>query len=64
QKPKSEFLIPTVVSDLIQTGEATVRVLRTSARWFGVTYREDKPFVQKQVQSLVNQGIYPHHLWT
>ncbi len=64
QKPKSEFLIPTVVSDLIRTGKATVSVLRSSARWFGITYREDKPFVQKQVQSLVNQGIYPHHLWT
>ncbi len=64
QKPKSEFLIPTVVSHLIQTGEATVRVLRSSASWFGVTYREDRPFVQQKIQSLVNQGIYPHHLWT
>ena len=64
QKPKSEFLIPTVVSDLIQRGEATVRVLRSSATWFGVTYREDKPFVEQQVRALVDQGIYPPHLWT
>lgn len=64
QQPRSEFLIPTVVSNLIDTGKATVRVLRSSATWFGVTYREDKPFVEQQVRSLVDQGIYPHHLWT
>ena len=64
QQPRSEFLLPTVVSNLIQTGQATVRVLRSAATWFGVTYREDLPFVQGQIQALVNQGVYPHRLRT
>lgn len=64
QELKSEFLIPTVVSDLIQSSTAAVHVLRCSASWFGVTYREDKPFVQQQVQALVDQGTYPHDLWS
>ena len=62
QEARSEFLIPTVVSHLINTGQATVRVLRCSATWFGVTYREDKPFVQQQVRALVDQGLYPSSL--
>ena len=63
-KPRSEFLIPTVVSTLINSGEATVRVLRSAASWFGVTYREDKPVVQEQIRGLIDRGVYPDALWT
>lgn len=63
QEARSEFLIPTVVSNLINTNQATVRVLRCAATWFGVTYREDKPFVEQQVRALVDQGLYPASLW-
>ena len=59
---RSEFLLPTVVGDLIKTGEAVVRVLHSSASWFGVTYREDLPFVQAQIQALVDRGVYPDQL--
>ena len=62
QELRSEFLLPTVVGTLIDSGEATVRVLRSSASWFGVTYRDDLPFVQEQIQALVDQGVYPDHL--
>lgn len=63
QKPRSEFLLPTVVSTLIRTGQATVRVLPSSASWFGVTYREDKPLVQQKIRSLIQESVYPRHLW-
>jgi len=60
---KSEFLIPTVVNDLIQSGQESVHVLRSPARWFGVTYKEDKPYVVKEIQKLVNGGKYPVKLF-
>jgi UTP-glucose-1-phosphate uridylyltransferase len=60
---KAEFLLPTLVDELIQSGQARVDVLRTPDRWFGVTYREDKPYVEKSFQRLVEQGIYPKRLY-
>jgi len=60
---KSEFLIPTVVNDLIQSEQESVHVLRSGARWFGVTYKEDKPFVVQQIQGLIDKGIYPNQLF-
>lgn len=63
QELKSEFYIPTVVNDLISAGRATVQVLDCEAKWFGVTYREDKACVQQSIAELVEQGVYPEHLW-
>lgn len=60
---KSEFLIPTVVNNLIQSGRESVHVLRSGARWFGVTYKEDKPFVVQQIQALIDKDIYPNKLF-
>lgn len=60
---KSEFLIPTVVNDLIQSGKESVYVLRSGTRWFGVTYKEDKPYVVKQIQELIDGDIYPEKLF-
>ena len=60
---KSEYLIPTVINNLIRSGEKDIHVLRTGSKWFGVTYKEDKPFVTEQVQSLVNHGVYPKQLF-
>ncbi len=54
-----EYLIPTVVSDLIAEGKATCEVLSTDAVWYGVTYREDKPEVVASLAKLVEQGVYP-----
>lgn len=61
--PRAESYIPTVVNDLIQSGRARVKVLRTDARWFGVTYQEDKAAVQKAIRKLVEAGRYPLRLW-
>ena len=59
----SEFLIPTVINDLIQNGRETVQVLRSNSLWFGVTYKEDKPYVVEAIQKLINSGKYPQKLF-
>ena len=55
---KSEFLIPTVINNLVQNNQEEVYVLRSNASWFGVTYKEDKPFVINKIEELINAGIY------
>ena len=60
---KSEFLIPTVVNDLIQHKLEKVHVLRTGSQWFGVTYRDDKSLVNQQILKLIGSGLYPEKLF-
>ena len=60
---KSEFLIPTVINNLVQNNQEEVYVLRSNASWFGVTYKEDKPLVIKKIQELINSGIYSSPLY-
>ena len=60
---KSEFLIPTVVNDLIQSGKEHVTIVESPAKWFGVTYKDDKPYVVKQIQNLIDSGEYPQNLF-
>jgi hypothetical protein len=60
---KSECYIPNTVGELVAAGEARVKVLRTGAAWFGVTYREDRPRVVQSVRELVGRGDYPEKLW-
>ena len=59
---KSEWYIPFVVDELIHEGKADVEVLPTDSNWFGVTYREDKPFVMSEIGKLVAAGEYPQSL--
>jgi choline kinase len=59
----SEFLIPTVVSALVDSGQARCRVLPTTASWFGVTYQDDRPLVVEGIRRLVARGDYPADLW-
>lgn len=59
QQPKAEFYIPAVVDQVQATGSATVEVLPSDARWFGVTYREDKSHVETAIREMVNAGVYP-----
>ena len=61
--PKSEFFIPLVVDTLIKSGEATVDVLSTTSRWFGVTYSEDRPGVVANLARLHAEGVYPEKLF-
>ena len=63
-EPKSEFYIPYSVNLLIQQNCIKLKVLESDAKWFGVTYKEDKPVVVEKIGELVEQGIYPSKLWS
>ncbi len=58
-----EYLIPTVVSDLIEAGKVTCDILSTTSVWYGVTYKEDKDFVVSSLKKLVDNGEYPKGIW-
>ena len=60
---KCEYFLPFVVDELLQEKKATVKVLKSEDKWYGVTYKEDKPVVMAAVQSLKDQGLYPQNLW-
>lgn len=61
---KAELYIPTVVGALVAQGRVRVKVLPSQDPWFGVTYREDKPYVIKNIQDLIVQNVYPEKLWS
>lgn len=63
QEMKKEFYIPTLVNDLIVAGKATCQVLDTTAKWFGVTYSEDRPQVVAKIAALIAEGVYPAKLF-
>ena len=60
---KGEYFLPTVVSQLIGEGRARVKVLRSHDKWYGVTYREDKPAVVAAIAEKTASGLYPDRLW-
>ena len=60
---KCEYVLPSVVSDLIGQDKASVAVLHSADKWYGVTYKEDKPVVMAAIQKLKDDGVYPQHLW-
>lgn len=59
---KGEYYLPFAVDELIRAGRATAQVLTTTARWYGVTYREDKPSVSRAIADLTARGEYPEDL--
>ena len=61
---KSEYLLPSVVDSLIKAGRANVSILETRDKWFGVTYKEDKPLVVQSVNKLISEGKYPAKLYS
>lgn len=60
---KQEYLLPAIVDQLIQSGKASVKVLETQDKWFGVTYKEDKEGVVASIKKLIADGVYPANLW-
>ena len=60
---KGEFYLPSVVSQLLEEHKARVRVLSSADKWYGVTYKEDKPVVVAALQGMREAGIYPKNLW-
>ena len=61
--PKSEFYIPLALDTMIKNEKAKVKVLKTNAKWFGVTYKEDKEAAQAELTALIDDGKYPSKLW-
>ena len=60
---KSEYLLPTVIGDMLENGTATVKVLKTTDKWFGVTYKEDKDYVIESFKKLIADGVYSEKLF-
>ena len=60
---KCEYLIPEVIETLVKTNKASVKIVNTSAVWYGVTYKEDKENVVSSIKNLVKSGVYPEGLW-
>ena len=61
--PKAEFFIPLCVNTLINENKVSLKVLNSDAQWFGVTYKQDKPYVVERIKKLIEAGVYPEHLW-
>lgn len=60
---KSEHVIPTAVGDLVRDNKCKVKMLSSKDKWFGVTYREDKPMVEENIQKMKDYNVYPFDLW-
>jgi len=59
---KAEYLLPTIIGELLKEGTVSVKVLKSEDQWFGVTYKEDRETVVEAVKSLIDKGIYPDKL--
>ncbi len=59
---KSEYLLPTIIDDLLKRNEVSVEVLKSNDSWFGVTYKEDKENVKENIRILIEKGVYPYKL--
>ena len=62
--PKAEFFIPIIGDSFIGEGKGEIKVIPTSAQWFGVTYKEDAPQVKEDIHKLIADGTYPEHLFS
>lgn len=60
---KCEYFLPSVVSKMLEENRAAVAVLHSSDKWYGVTYKEDKPVVVAAMKKMKADGLYPEHLW-
>ena len=61
--PKAEFYLPSLVNEILKSNQTRVEVLKSKAKWFGITYKEDKVIVQKAIEELKQKGVYPKNLW-
>lgn len=63
EEPKGEYLLPTIIGELLEAGKMQVEVLQSHDKWFGVTYKEDKKDVVQEIQKLIADGIYKEKLF-
>lgn len=61
---KCEYFLPAVVTRLLEEEKATVTVLKSKDKWYGVTYKEDKPVVEEAIRNMKSSGIYPENVWS
>ena len=59
---KTEYLLPTIIGDLLKDKQISVEVLKSQDEWFGVTYKEDKESVKESIHKLIDKGVYPYSL--
>lgn len=60
---KDEYLIPELIQNKITSNELTLKMINTTAQWFGMTYREDLPLVKEKINKYIKEGLYPNNLW-
>lgn len=60
---KAEYLLPILIGALLRANKCTVKVLETDDKWFGVTYKEDKPIVMRSFRELIHEGVYERSLY-
>ena len=60
---KSEYLLPNIIDQLIKAGKARVKLLETSGKWYGVTYAEDRAYVEEAMRRMTEEGIYKERLF-
>ena len=60
---KAECYLPNVVNNIITKNNCRVKVLESKEKWYGVTYKEDKPIVQRAIREFIDKGLYPEKLW-
>lgn len=60
---KSELYIPTSLDRFVRSGQITIKILMTNEKWFGVTYREDKPSVVESIKEMISRGVYPSKIY-
>ena len=60
---KCEYFLPLIPNQLLKEGKATVKVLPTHERWYGMTYANDMPNIRAALASMRESGVYPEHLW-
>lgn len=58
-----EYLIPSAVNEYLERGMVSVKVLNTTSKWFGITYREDMDIFKRELNKLIDEGVYPRSLW-
>ena len=58
-----EFLIPIILNELVEEKKITVDTIKTTAKWYGMTYKEDKETVVNAINKLIEEGYYPNTLW-
>jgi len=61
--PTAEFYIPFVVNELINSNSIDLKVLKSEDKWFGITYKEDRPIALEKIRKLIDLGVYPNDLW-